>query len=667
MITAILLSAQGKWAGRLRAILAEDASVLEVDPQDMPSTLPANVRVDVVLMEAEYVTDRAMAALTEIHRLHPESLAVCLASEDAAERGRAEGSLSPDLWIVEPISDLQLRTHMEAIKACVTARRRETRAALSPVVERGRSALVIPESGPPAGPTNALPRIVGRMTGSADIEQLLAAYCDAVHELSRCVSYCLLWQEAGEGQFRPVRAEGLPPVVEDICQLEPNDALPSWLQRNRGIVIYDALVETPDQSSVLQQLEMCGGVLAVPLFCRGLLRGIMVVGPKAIGSPYLASEAETMFMLSANAAAAAHQIELRCELASRNSYIDQVLSTMESGVVTINLESELCVCNPYAANVLRLEQDAVLGRDLRELPSPLGDHLYACLRYGEERTREEIPVFGGETVVRVSTRQLSSHQSALIGSMLLVEDVTTERALAEERRKVERGEVISQIVARFAHEIKNPLATINTFAELLPTHVQDPEFRGFWSDIVRRDIHRLDDLVAKLASLAEPPALNSASVEIAELMGLAIDRVVALDEDARPYINSTLNSSLPMVRVDVNVMAAALAHLLRYELGPDRQSVAVEAELEDGPDGERHVAISIRARDGKSSVEDPQQLLDPSYALEHPDIDLGPSASQRLIENQGGVLTAYREEDDIVFRVSLMPAESAVKTVTHGE
>ncbi len=658
MITALISSGNEAWAGRVRSVLADGGTVLDVDPRELAAAVPASVSVDLACFEIQHLTDRATALVALFRSLHPESRVVCLAPEEVVQRARAEGALDPDFWVIMPAGDLQLATQVEAVVAAVAAGRNAPLGVpgLAAALERGTAAAVISDTSHGSVPESVLYRTIGRMTGSWDLAQLLGAYCDAVHELAQCVSYCLLWQAPGADRFALARSQGLPPVVEEVFRPGPDDPLPTWLQRHRGIITRDALVLAPEGAGALRQLELCGGVLAFPLFSQAVLRGFMVVGPKAIGSPYLASEAETLFMLSANAAAAARQVELHRELENRNNYIDQVLSAMESGVLTADLDGRLCVCNPYASRVLRLPAGPVTGRSLRELPAPLGDYLYAGLRHGEERTREEVVVFGGQVFLRVSTRCLGTPPDAPIGSVLLLEDVTAERALAEERRKVERSDIISQVMARFAHEIKNPLATIHTFAELLPERAQDPEFRQFWSDHVKRDVTRLDDLVAKLVSLSEPPAAHLEAVEIADLLRLATERVAALDDTGAACVEARVARGLPTVRVDTDVMVPAIAHLLRYGQGPDHQNVTVEAQLESASAGRQAVTILVRAHHGTPRGDPPHQLLDPSYVLDHPEIDLGPSASQRLIESQGGGLTADVEDDDIVFRIALAPA-----------
>jgi nitrogen-specific signal transduction histidine kinase len=671
MITAVLLSSQGEWIGRLRTVLRKHAAVLELSPEMVPTMALGSLPMDLVVIEAEYLTDAISAAVAQLKAAHPESVTVCVSAEDAAEQAQADGTLAPDFWIIVPATDLQLRSQIEMVVTFAdSARQRTTMPSSSQssgAFSAGPASLAPPSAAHVSRPESALYRMIGRMTGSVDTDYLLSTYCDAVHEMTQCVSYCLLWQHPGDSEFRMTRSQGLSPMVQELCRLAPSDPLPVWLQRGRGIISRDALVELGDGGPVLRELDMCGGVLAVPLFCEGVLRGIMAVGPKAIGTPYLVSEAEALFVLSANMATAVRQAELHQELQSRNRYIDQVLSSMESGLVTIGADKKILVCNPYAARVLRLTRENLVGSELRSLPAPLGDYLYSCLAYDDERSREVLSVWGGQVTLRVATRRLTDHAGAVMGSMMLLEDITAERELADERRNVERNEIIHQVVARFAHELKNPLATIHTFAELLPTRVDDPEFQQYWSDYVRRDVHRLDDLVAKLVSLSEQPASNRQVVGLPELVRLAVARLALLDDAAPSFVVSTLEDNLPPVHVDTSVMAAALSHLLRHGLGRRRKPVVVNAEVSGDPDGTQPIAIYVRASDENADVDEPQRLLDPSYVLDHPDIDLGPSASQRLIESQGGVLEAYHDGGDIVFRISLSQAPARADRGPDGE
>lgn len=655
MITIALLTGQGQATHRLKALLSQQAALIEVAAESEYEDLLAGVPVDAVMMEVEHLTEPLAAAFRHLQGIYPDSTAVCVTGEEVAERARIDKTLAPEYWVIVGESEAQTRAQLDPIMELISARSLLTPLASPTLPSRERAVLTTGGDQALSRPESALYRMMARMYGSSDTQHLLSVYCEAVQELTQCVSHSLLWREPREREFTCIRSAGLPIVLQDIFRLEAKTPLTTWLQRHRGLVARDVLRDHPEGTPVLRQMELFGGVLAVPLFCQMVLRGVMVIGPKVVGEPYSVREAETLFSLSTTAAMAVAQGETRRELESRNHYIDQVLSTMESGVVTLDLEGRVRVCNPYAARVLGLDWAHAVGRDLRVLPAPLADYLFACTRQGEELTRQEVTVLGGRSVLSVSTRRMMDAGGRVMGGLLLVEDITSARALAEERRRAERNDVISQILARFAHELKNPLATIHTFAELVPSRLGDPEFQQYWTSHVKQDVRRLDELIAKLLSLAEPPESVRSAVHVGELLRLAVERVAQVDEPAAGCIDQHVPPLLPLLQVDADLMSAALAHILRFQLGPGHNPVTVEARLGEGPHGEQPVEILAHAKNLLNPRVSPQELFDPSFVLNHPDIDLGPSASQRLVESQGGVLEAYYEESDIVFRLSLLP------------
>ncbi len=663
MTTALFITGSGSHYARVRELVSGRLTTFDADPGMMPpGTAPS--RVDVVFLDAEHLTDDLVADLRFVRVNFRDATVVAVASEHVVRQVQDERIPAPDQWILIPASDVRLQAAVDSLVAYLTAKNVRAPEAPVPSAPHLGGVLDMDSAHRPRG-ENTISRAVSRMAGSLDIHKLYDACCDALSELTGCVSFCLLRYDPTCRGFKIVRAEGLHPSVESSCVLSVTGPLANHLQRVRGLVTMDALAGVPEGSEAIRELELCGGVLAVPVLSRGVLQGLIVLGPKAIGGPYRMDEAESLLMLAASFASAVRVSELHNELQSRNNYIDQVLSTMASGVITLQMDGTIVVCNPNAAEVLGLGADSVVGRDMRVLPAPLGDHLYACLRYGEERSREEVTILAGTRELRIWTRRLLDENNQLIGSMMLVEDISAEKALAQEKRKAERNEVISQIVARFAHELKNPLATIRTFTELLPSRYEDPEFREFWAEHVRRDVHRLDDLVNKLVSIADPPETTRELTDVSELLQLAVERVLLLDEHAAQRIQTLANGALPPVNVDSNAMAAAIAHLLRYSVGPNRQNVTVKAELQDGPEGEQPVAIYIRTPVEDIEGMDPRSVLEPSYVIDHPDIDLGPSASQRLVESQGGALDAYRDKNEMVFRISLIPVAQGRDLTLH--
>jgi signal transduction histidine kinase len=90
------------------------------------------------------------------------------------------------------------------------------------------------------------------------------------------------------------------------------------------------------------------------------------------------------------------------------------------------------------------------------------------------------------------------------GSVEKGEDPRSSATLPAESEKESLFDVT---LSTLAHEIKNPLVAISTFATLLPEKYEDPEFRERFSQLVVLDIKRINELLENLLEYAQflPP------------------------------------------------------------------------------------------------------------------------------------------------------------------
>src|SRR4029453_2569937 len=103
--------------------------------------------------------------------------------------------------------------------------------------------------------------------------------------------------------------------------------------------------------------------------------------------------------------------------------------------------------------------------------------------------------------LEVSTYPVMGDRTEPMGAVLVFEDMTAQRELAQERRGAEQLQLLTQVVARIADEIKNPLVSINAFMELIGERYDDASFRHQFSTVVGRDVRRLVQIFDKLATL----------------------------------------------------------------------------------------------------------------------------------------------------------------------
>lgn len=119
------------------------------------------------------------------------------------------------------------------------------------------------------------------------------------------------------------------------------------------------------------------------------------------------------------------------------------------------------------------------------------------------------------------------------------------RARQLERRASQTEKLIAlgTLAAGLAHELRNPLVSIQTFSALLKERGADPEFQQEFGNVVQRDVNRIASIVENVAAFAESNKVEMTTVNLPEVL-----RTVA--EIVRPELQRTeIGLNLPAVKV----------------------------------------------------------------------------------------------------------------------
>ncbi len=123
----------------------------------------------------------------------------------------------------------------------------------------------------------------------------------------------------------------------------------------------------------------------------------------------------------------------------------------------------------------------VKGRSVKTLPSELGRPYrgntpgFPASSSGRDHRRHRS---GKLTPAIYSTSTMRDRSGEAFGIVAVFSDLTRLRELETEKRRTERLASIGAFAANMAHEIKNPLVAIKTFAELLPERFTEEEFES---------------------------------------------------------------------------------------------------------------------------------------------------------------------------------------------
>jgi DNA-binding NtrC family response regulator len=158
---------------------------------------------------------------------------------------------------------------------------------------------------------------------------------------------------------------------------------------------------------------------------------------------------------------------------------------------------------------------------------------------------------------------------------------------------------LRQLVGSIAHEIRNPLVAVRTFAQLLPERFDDPEFRRKAVDIVGADVKRIENVVERLSHLAQLSPPETKAVDVAGLIETALESARGTIQRRRLVVLTELDRTAPYALGDAEQLRFAFEALLdkALELVPDRGDLYFASKHHaDGLDGGPALRVLIRFR-----------------------------------------------------------------------
>ena len=260
---------------------------------------------------------------------------------------------------------------------------------------------------------------------------------------------------------------GLDPSLADNIQLRKDTALAVWLAKTGRII--NKPVSFPDSESVTikNEMEILQCSVSFPMIHRGKLIGIFNVDNKITEEPFYTEEIEIIYVLCNYLAAAVKDIDLYHSMWYQKEFTDNIISSMNSGMIAIDRDEKITIFNQQASEILNLSSSDIIGKDLRSLPSPLGDLLYETMVTGKTYKRYEVTLKPADMRIGINSYRLHDEQHNPVGAGIVFSDLSDSKKLAEQRRKTEQLKTVNDLMAKIAHEVRNPLTSIQTYVQLL--------------------------------------------------------------------------------------------------------------------------------------------------------------------------------------------------------
>ncbi|HEV7746186.1 MAG TPA: ATP-binding protein [Pyrinomonadaceae bacterium] len=357
--------------------------------------------------------------------------------------------------------------------------------------------------------------------------------------------------------------------------------------------------------------------------------------------------------------------EKNLTLEERRDYIETILQSLSTGVVSLDEDDRVTTINAAAARILRLGSSTADARDLKNLMGAddwaVIDRILRRARRTGQATEQAhltannddpesapLPVALTATALRASAAQKR-------GVVLVLEDLS-------ELLAAQRVAAWSEVARRMAHEIKNPLTPIQLSAEriaksyrransngqngangqssLIADEIQVGKVVEECTETIAREVAGLKAMVDEFSRFARLPL---ARLEVADLNEV-VRHAVGLYDDRFDdiHLETKLDADLPSAMLDTEQLRRVFVNLI------DNASNAL-ADL----DGERQINISTNFDSDRSLLiaeiadtghgiqpADFKRLFQPYFSTRGSGTGLGLAIVQRIILEHGGRIRA---------------------------
>ena len=231
--------------------------------------------------------------------------------------------------------------------------------------------------------------------------------------------------------------------------------------------------------------------------------------------------------------------------------------------------------------------------------------------------------------------------------------------LADERRRLEerlgraeRAATLGYLASGLAHHINNPLATIRTFLQLLPTHYGDAEFRSKYLAMAVADTDRIRGLVLDIIRATTVPPAGRDVHRFEEILALAEEAVADELNAKRLVCRRVLPADVPEVCVHRDAAACLFQTLLQNaaRFSPEGAEIEVRASI-DAAAG-RLVAI-VRDHGPGVPTAHRDKIFEPFFTTAVHGLGMGLFVASRIADLQNIELSLLSDPDGAAFRVAL--------------
>lgn len=242
----------------------------------------------------------------------------------------------------------------------------------------------------------------------------------------------------------------------------------------------------------------------------------------------------------------------------------------------------------------------------------------------------------------------------------IVVDVTARRELEEKIMQAEELQTLSEISARLAHEIRNPLTSVGGLTRRLLKSFDPSDPRREKAELVVEEVERLEKILKMMIAYIEPKSLRLRSCDLNTVVNNAVETIRSKFPDEAFAVKLRLGPILGKIKLDCDLFEKVLTNLMENAFF--RMKEKGEIQVTTHKNGE-YAKVTLAYKVPYMADDDIDHFFYP-FVVDYPfargklDTDtMDVSMCRVIIHKHGGIINVSKENNNVVTITISLPFE----------
>jgi signal transduction histidine kinase len=419
-------------------------------------------------------------------------------------------------------------------------------------------------------------------------------------------------------------------VPKDAVIMEGFGIAGTALAEQRPRLLVDPRQETDLQAQNIQRRDTIGSSLIVPLVTKnsGAI-GVLNVARSEESPTFEETDLEAAGSLGRQLALAVNNARAIVSANSKRLSLQNAIESVGFGLLMIDGEGGFA---DYTAEV-----GTILGSDPASYThfepyfASVSSNFKTPFKHAMERAKK-----GLSYRFRVADDATNKAYAVVVsplqggGAIIALNDITEHEKARETVERIQRLAEIGQLTASIAHEIRNPLAGIQSAATMI---LEDPHLSTEFAGMIEKEATKLNHLCSEFLDFAKPISLEFEPIKLGDIARQVSQRHIEQFEKAGVGIRLLISPDEPVLYADPLRIEQVVRNLLLNALQASGSGDLVSVHVSAGG------ALKVSDSGSGMDKETQERLFTPFFTTKPSGTGLGLSIARKIVDAHKAKLT----------------------------